>query len=107
MSDSISVSKSKTRACPVSTHGCIWDQTGMFGSIKIASGNARNPRKGIIRFDSPERPEGAVKRSALVEPFDRFEAFHPVNHNAKRQSHVAHLTVVLRLFRSCEQARGQ
>jgi hypothetical protein len=75
----------------------VWDQIGMLGAVKITSGKGRNRWKGIIRFDWPERPEGAIKRSGLVGPFDRSEAFHPVNHNAKRQSHIAHLTVVLRL----------
>jgi hypothetical protein len=42
-----------------------------------------------------------------VGPLDRPEAFHPIDYDPKRQAHIAYLTMVLRLFRAREQARGQ
>jgi hypothetical protein len=36
----------------------------------------------------------------------RVEAFHPIDYDAKRQAHIAHLTTVLRCC-AREQARGQ
>jgi len=42
-----------------------------------------------------------------VGAFDRPKAFHPIDYDAKRQAHIAYLTMVLRLFRAREQARGQ
>jgi hypothetical protein len=37
----------------------------------------------------------------------RPKAFHPIDYDAKRQAHIAYLTMVLRLFTRAEQARGQ
>jgi hypothetical protein len=48
------------------------------------------------------------KRLLFVgEPFDRPKASQPVDDYAKRETHIAHLTVVLRLLRAREQTRGQ
>jgi hypothetical protein len=53
-------------------------------------------------FQSTAEPTSVMGRF-----LDRAEAFHPIDHDAKRQAHIAHLTMVLRLFRAREQARGQ
>jgi len=49
----------------------------------------------------------AEKRSAMGRPFDRPETLHPIKDDAKREAHIAYLTVVLRLLLAREQTRGQ
>jgi hypothetical protein len=39
--------------------------------------------------------------------FDRPEACHPIEYDAKREAEITHLNVVLRLLRAREQSRGQ
>jgi hypothetical protein len=60
----------------------------------------------LKRFLSLFQSTTLSRPQSWVGAFDRPEAFHPIDHHAKCEAHIAHLNMVLRLLRSREKARG-